>query len=149
MPYQKREYHGMTRTPEHRSWNNMRSRCLLKNNPSYHDYGGRGITICPEWVASFTQFYADMGPKPEETTLERIDNDLGYSPENCRWASRSDQNVNRRSFAMTLTHDGKTMSIGSWAKYLGRPLATIYSRIQRKLPIEMILSPENFRGWKR
>lgn len=77
----------------------MRQRCLNPNNGSYKDYGGRGITVCPEW-SSFEQFIADMGRKPRRKrrlTLERLNNDLGYSPANCVWATYLQQANNRRN----------------------------------------------------
>lgn len=86
--------HGMTDSPEFQSWTAMRKRCLNPNHKAYHRYGGRGITICPEWD-SFEKFYVDMGPRPEGTSLDRVDLDGNYEPSNCRWVAVQEQSQNR------------------------------------------------------
>lgn len=88
--------HGMCGTPEYSSWVCMKSRCINPNNTEYYRYGGRGITICQEWIDSFPAFYEDMGQKPDGLTLERIDNDSGYFPVNCKWATPTEQSRNTR-----------------------------------------------------
>lgn len=94
-----RKKHGLNKTPEHRAWVEMKRRCLDENRPAYKNYGGRGITFCNEWL-EFTKFIADMGSKPSpDYSLDRIDNDLGYYPENCRWADRKTQSRNQRRHA--------------------------------------------------
>jgi len=102
---ERRTTHGHTRgrkqTRAYRIWNGMRQRCFNPNNPAYADYGGRGITVCENWRDDFESFFADMLDPPLGLTLDRIDNDGNYEPGNCRWASYSMQNSNRRCLPKT------------------------------------------------
>jgi hypothetical protein len=82
------------KTPTYQSWDHMKQRCLNPNNDSYASYGGRGITVCERWL-TFENFLADMGERPKRKSIERVDNDKGYYPENCVWATRQRQQLNR------------------------------------------------------
>ena len=85
------------KNPEYYVWRGMKSRCYNKNNPSYKNYGGRGIQVCDEWRNSFLTFFADVGPRPTPRhSIDRIDNGNGYEPSNVRWATWCEQALNRR-----------------------------------------------------
>lgn len=89
--------HGSVRNPEYQVWTCLKKRCLNPTNSAYHNYGGRGITVCPEWVEDFGAFLAHVGPRPTpQHTIHRIDNDKGYWPGNVRWATKKEQAANQR-----------------------------------------------------
>jgi hypothetical protein len=90
--------HGLYGTAEYNSWSGMLARCYNPNNPHYEYYGARGISVCPQWRDSFQNFMRDIGPKPSpKLSIDRVDNDGNYSPENCRWATAKQQRANRRA----------------------------------------------------
>ena len=118
---------------EYRTWGGMKQRC---HNPNYHgfsEYGGRGIYVCDRWRGDngFENFLADMGRRPEgDYSIDRIDNDGPYSPENCRWATVRQQAKNRRS-TVFLTIEGQTKSVGEWARERGMSEYLIYNRLRK------------------
>ena len=123
--------HGMSKTPEYNSWMLMIQRCNSAGNKNFKDYGGRGITVCSRWVSSFSNFIADMGVRPTpKHTIDRIDNSLGYYPENCKWSTRREQSQNRRSIRY-FSAFGRTMSVNSWGKEIGVAPRTILARIDK------------------
>lgn len=120
----------MQRIPEYVAWVEMRKRCLKRDLPAYPDYGGRGIMICPEW-SDFAVFYRDMGDRPSpHHSLDRINNDGPYSPENCRWATKTEQARNTRSTRRITLH-GVTRPMADWADLTGIPISTLRARIDR------------------
>lgn len=121
--------HGLTRTSEYGTWLQIRRRVLDKTNPRYKDYGGRGIAICQRWE-SFNNFIEDMGKRPVGMSLERINNDGDYSPDNCRWATPREQAMNRRS-NVRLTIKGETRTVKEWSELSGVSPKNIYQRISR------------------
>lgn len=121
--------HGKSATPTYNVWSSMLQRCENLNSDKYRHYGGRGIVVCERWH-DFTNFYEDMGEKPYRCSLDRIDNDGPYSPENCRWATRTVQNKNRRS-NVVVEYQGETLCLKDWASRLDMDYETLRQRIQR------------------
>jgi len=115
----------------YRAWRAMHNRCYDSNVKSYRDYGARGIVVAECWHGrtGFHQFLADMGERPDDATLDRIDNDGPYSPDNCRWATRDEQANNKRNNRW-ITANGETLTISQWAKRLGCTAHNIGLRIK-------------------
>lgn len=109
-------------------WQAFRDRCKNKNRSDYKYYGGRGITYDPAWD-NFAMFLADMGEAPEGMTLDRINNDLGYSKENCRWADRTTQ-VRNSSRVRLITIGGETKPLSEWLTIVDVSKCTFYRRIK-------------------
>lgn len=119
--------HGMKGTKVYNAWVEMRRRCYTKSCKAFKDYGGRGITVCERWQ-DFSNFYEDMGTPPEKTSLDRIDNDGNYEAENCRWATRHQQNNNQRSNRM-FEFGGARKSIGQWATHFEVSYQPLYTHL--------------------
>jgi hypothetical protein len=125
--------HNMTDTSTYRSWQSMHARCRNRNNPNYHHYGGRGISVCAEWQ-SFEAFVADMGPRPECASLDRIDNTGNYEPTNCRWATKREQGTNRRTSLGYVTLDGKRIGLPEMAEFLAVNIGVLDWRLVGRRP---------------
>lgn len=140
--------HGMTKTPTYRSWISMKNRCENPNEPAFAEYGARGISVSPEF-RTFESFYAIMGDRPKGMTLERIDNDRGYSPENVIWADRTAQARNRRT-TRWITIDGQIKSFAEWCVIYGVSQGRVKYRIQRGMsPKDALTKPRGKRGgWR-
>lgn len=139
----RRATHGAARgnrpTPTYLSWRAMLSRSRSGTNPKdRRRYLDQGITVTERWT-NFATFLADMGERPPGTTLDRIDNMQGYTPENCRWATPTQQNRNRRS-NVRLTFRGQTKTPAEWAEIVGIERHTIGHRIRNGWPIEDALT---------
>jgi len=121
--------HGMSGTSEYKAWINMKDRCFNPNHKRYLDWGGRGITVCDRWKNSFKNFLADMGMKPSpKHSIDRIDNDGDYCPENCRWATRVEQE-NNKSTNRLITIACVTLTMAQWTKEMGFAKSVIQDRL--------------------
>lgn len=125
---------------EYRIWHHIKSRCANPNEKAYHHYGGRGIKMCDEWLNDPAKFISDMGRRPnDKLSIDRIDNNGNYCKENCRWATKAEQNSNTRRNVF-LTHNGKTMTIKQWESELGTKINLIQSRIRAGWSTERALT---------
>jgi len=125
--------------PLHTCWRSMWRRCTKPNAKQYGDYGGRGIKVCDRWK-DFWSFVEDMGPRPPKHTLDRIDNDGDYTPQNCRWASRAEQLLNRRN-TLYVEIEGQRYLAHELAKKCGHRSLTIKERAERGLTYEEVVYP--------
>jgi hypothetical protein len=123
---------------EYDAWLCMHSRCSNHRHKAFHNYGGRGIEVCERW-ADFANFLEDMGKRPEGKSLDRIDNDKGYSPENCRWATKKEQCSNQR-VNVFMEHDGLRRTVAEWAAVYGLRRDTLARRLERGWDLKTALS---------
>lgn len=123
----------------HRIWGGIIQRTKNQNDPNYADYGERGITVCDEWL-TFETFYlwAIQNGYAEGLTIDRIDNDKGYSPENCQWVTRKAQSYNRRSNHL-LEYKGESKTIEEWAALFGMKRTTLTQRLKLGWSVEKAL----------
>ena len=144
--------HGMAKTPLYKKWCAMKRRCNCPNDKSYRRYGAKGIKVCDEWETSFQSFYdwsMDNGYK-RNLTIDRIDNSKGYSPDNCRWATTSEQNRNY-SRNHNITYNGQTHCIADWETITGIKRATILFRLQSGKPLDQVFDTRDGRSlrWQK
>jgi hypothetical protein len=120
--------HGLTGSYIFRIWTHIKGRCENPTDAAYPSYGGRGIAICDRWRNDAAMFAADMGPRPSaEHSIERMDNNGPYSPENCIWGTRKQQARNRRS-SLLIAFGGATRTLAEWSEVTGIPANTIRNR---------------------
>lgn len=134
--------HGLSKSPEYHAWKSMWHRCYLIYHKSYMSYGFRGIRVNSRWKC-FKNFIKDMGPKPtSKHTLERIDNNKGYSMKNCKWALMSEQSANKRN-NVRIEIDGKSKILAEWLREYKISTSTYYKRLNkhRMSPIDALTSP--------
>lgn len=123
----------------YRAWADMLNRCRSSTNPSFKHYGGRGIKVDPSWEI-FDNFYQDMGEPEAGLTLERIDNSMGYGPNNCEWRPMKDQQRNKRTNRL-VTIGSETLCVTQWAERSGINEMTLRSRLKRNVPVDRLLEP--------
>ena len=136
------EKHGLSRTPLHRVWRLMKTRCYNPHHDRYKDYGGRGITVCDEWRENFIAFYewSISNGYSQGLQIDRINNDGPYAPDNCRWTTRKVQANNRRT-NHPITFMGETHTIKEWSEITGIHQNTIRARLEKGLPLQEIFKP--------
>lgn len=133
-------------TSLYNTWRSIRQRCLNPQHKHYHRYGGRGITMCEAWAASYEAFKADVGEPASGMSLDRIDNNGNYEPNNVRWATRKAQ-ANNRTTNVVVEHDGKSMTLKQWAEHLGWKYGLLGSRWKKGVRgAELFAPPEYTRG---
>ena len=114
----KRATHAMTNSSTYSSWKSMKARCLNPTDKDYENYGGRGIRVCDRWLKSFIDFHADMGDRPKGKTIDRINNDGDYEPNNCKWSTPKEQGNNKRK-NYYIEYLGQVKTAKQWAKDIG------------------------------
>ena len=140
MTAKKQFRHGLRQHPLYTRWLMMWQRCTNPNQPRYKDYGGKGIFVCDRWK-NFANFLNDMGEAPPETTIERIDNLKGYTPENCIWATRKVQ-MRNTSRTRLIEFNGKTQCVLDWAKEIGLEESSLRERLAKWTVEKSLTTPK-------
>lgn len=125
----RRKWANPAGTRTYYAWRSMRARCGNPKSAAWKNYGARGITVCERWVNDYDAFFADMGECPDGMSLDRIDPDAGYSPQNCRWAGWDVQSRNKRT-NVYFDHNGERLTASDWADKLGIKRTTLFKRIR-------------------
>jgi hypothetical protein len=128
--------HGQKRrgnaTPEYKTWLRIKKRCYLESDKDYANWGGRGIRVCDRWINDFSAFFSDMGKKPSPShSIDRLDPNLHYSPDNCRWASQTQQASENRRNLIPITINGETfISLSAACRHFGIGITTFHNRLK-------------------
>lgn len=132
-------------SPTYHSWASMLQRCTNPNTMHYKRYGGRGVSVCPTWY-DFENFLADMGERPDNCTLDRVNNDEGYSKDNCRWATKQQQ-ANNKASSRKVSINGVSHTVTEWCSLLGVSKNTVWARINKygMSPIDALTRPKQDR----
>lgn len=135
--------HGMSNTRLYNIWRKMKNRCSAKTGHYYKYYGAKGITVCDEWKNDFLSFYnwAIAHGYSDDLTIDRIDGNGNYCPENCRWATSLQQGRNKSNNHL-ITYQGKTQTISQWAKELNINWYTLFHRLSRGMPLELAMAKQ-------
>lgn len=137
-----RKTHGMSNSAEYLAWRNAKSRCTNPKDGNYHQYGGRGIEMCDRWLNSFANFYDDMGPKPSpEHSLDREEVDGDYDPDNCRWATKEEQDNNKQD-SVHYELEGQKLTVPQLARMFNINKHTLKDRLEKGMAVKDAISQD-------
>lgn len=139
----RKEFNTVQIKATYQCWLDMKARCFNEKAQRYYTHGARGITVCENWKYSFDNFLKDMGEKPDGYSLERVDNNGDYTPDNCKWATPREQALNRRTNVL-IEYGGETHPVSVWAARLGLSFSALMKRLQNWENMEDIMSPDKF-----